>query len=55
MQNQSAVTAISAKRLTLALAAAGAIGGAVGAIAVDHHNAVASNAATVAAAPAPSN
>ncbi len=54
MQNQSAVTAISAKRLTLALAAAGAIGGAVGAIAVDHHNAVASSAA-IAAAPAPSN
>ena len=54
MQNPSAVTAITAKRLTLALAAAGAIGGAVGAIAVDHHNAVASSAA-VAAAPAPSN
>ncbi|HEU4375784.1 MAG TPA: Do family serine endopeptidase [Telluria sp.] len=54
MPNHSAVTAISAKRLTLALAAAGAIGGAVGAIAVDHHNAVASTA-TVAAAPAPSN
>lgn len=54
MQNHSAVTAITAKRLTLALAAAGAIGGAVGAIAVDHHNAVASSAA-IAAAAAPSN
>ncbi|MEO7495742.1 MAG: DegQ family serine endoprotease [Massilia sp.] len=41
MSNVSAVTAISAKRLTLALAAAGAIGGAVGAIAVNHNNAVA--------------
>jgi serine protease Do len=45
MQNQGAVTAITAKRLTLALAAAGAIGGAVGAIAVNHNNAVASGAA----------
>ena len=45
MQNQGAVTAISAKRLTLALAAAGIIGGAVGAIAVNHNNAVAVNAA----------
>ena len=45
MQNQAAVTAISAKRLTLALAAAGIIGGAVGAIAVNHNNAVAVNAA----------
>ena len=51
MQNQGAVTAITAKRLTLALAAAGAIGGAVGAIAVNHNNAVASSAA----AAAPSN
>jgi serine protease Do len=55
MQNQSAVTAITAKRLTLALAAAGVIGGAIGAIAVEHRNAVASSAATIAAAPAPSN
>ncbi|TFW36174.1 DegQ family serine endoprotease [Massilia horti] len=37
-----AVTAITAKRLTLALCAAGVIGGAVGAIAVNHNNAVAS-------------
>jgi serine protease Do len=55
MQNQSAVTAITAKRLTLALAAAGAIGGAVGAIAVNHNNAVASSAAAAAQAAAPSN
>jgi serine protease Do len=54
MQNQGAVTAITAKRLTLALAAAGAIGGAVGAIAVNHNNAVAASAAAAAAA-APSN
>ena len=51
MQNQGAVTAITAKRLTLALAAAGAIGGAVGAIAVNHNNAVASSAAAAAAQP----
>ena len=50
MQNQGAVTAISAKRLTLALAAAGIIGGAVGAIAVNHNNAVAANAAAAAQA-----
>ncbi len=58
MQNQGAVTAISAKRLTMALAAAGAIGGAIGAVAVNHNNAVASGAAVAAApsnyvAPAP--
>jgi serine protease Do len=58
MPNQGAVTAITAKRLTLALAAAGAIGGAVGAIAVNHNNAVAAGAAAAApanyvAAPAP--
>jgi serine protease Do len=54
------VTAITAKRLTLALCAAGVIGGAVGAIAVNHNNAVASAAAgapalaaEVAATPAP--
>ena len=49
------VTAITAKRLTLALCAAGVIGGAVGAIAVNHNNASA-NAAVAAApvqAPAP--
>jgi serine protease Do len=54
MHNQGAVTAITAKKLTLALAAAGAIGGAVGAIAVNHNNAVASGApvaAVTAAAP----
>jgi serine protease Do len=61
MQNQGAVTAITVKRLTLALAAAGAIGGAVGAIAVNHNNAVAADAvaaranyvATPASTPAP--
>jgi serine protease Do len=58
MQNPSAVTAITAKRLTMALAAAGAIGGAVGALAVNHNNAVAAGAAVAAApsnyvAPAP--
>ena len=56
MHNPSAVTAITVKKLTLALAAAGAIGGAVGAIAVNHNNAVASGApAVAAAAAAPSN
>jgi serine protease Do len=50
MQKQGAVTAITAKRLTLALAAAGAIGGAVGAIAVSHNNAVASSAVAAAQA-----
>ena len=44
MHNVGANTAITAKRLTLALVAAGAIGGAVGAIAVNHNNAVASGA-----------
>jgi len=53
MQNEGAVTAITAKRLTLALCAAGVIGGAVGAIAVNHNNATAQASATVAAAPAP--
>ena len=52
MQNEGAITAITAKRLTLALVAAGAIGGAVGAITVSHNNAVASGAAAAAAAPA---
>ena len=47
MQNVVATTAISAKRLTLALAAAGVIGGAVGAVAVNHNNALASGAAGV--------
>jgi serine protease Do len=51
MQNEGAVTAITAKRLTLALCAAGVIGGAVGAIAVNHNNAVASGAVVAAAAP----
>ncbi|GAB3435036.1 Do family serine endopeptidase [Massilia solisilvae] len=51
MQNEGAVTAITAKRLTLALCAAGVIGGAVGAIAVNHNNAMA-EAAAAAAAPA---
>lgn len=59
MTNQGTVTAITAKRLTLALCAAGVIGGAVGAIAVNHNNvkaeaaAPAVLAATPAAAPAP--
>ncbi|MDQ1833653.1 DegQ family serine endoprotease [Massilia scottii] len=51
MHNEGAITVITAKRLTLALAAAGAIGGAVGAIAVNHNNAVASAAAAAPAAP----
>ena len=56
MSNPSAVTAITAKRLTLALCAAGVIGGAVGALAVKHNNATANAAppsvpAVVAAAP----
>jgi serine protease Do len=66
MANEGAVTAITAKRLTLALCAAGVIGGAVGAVAVNHNNATAAAAeaaalaqnqataaAPVAAAPAP--
>jgi serine protease Do len=48
MHNEGAITAITAKRLTLALVAAGAIGGAVGAITVNHNNAVASAAAPAA-------
>jgi serine protease Do len=51
MQNQG-VTTITAKRLTLALCAAGVIGGAVGAIAVNHNNALAEGAAANAVAPA---
>jgi serine protease Do len=46
--SNSAVSSLSAKRLTLALAAAGAIGGAVGAIAVNHNNAVSAPAAVAA-------
>jgi serine protease Do len=57
MHNEGAVTAITAKRLTLALTVAGVIGGAVGAIAVEHNNAVAAAAAAAtapaAATPAP--
>src|SRR5205823_292279 len=49
MHNEGAV-AITAKRLTLALCAAGVVGGAVGAIAVNHNNAVAADAAAAAAA-----
>ncbi|NHZ98822.1 DegQ family serine endoprotease [Massilia sp. CCM 8734] len=49
MHNEGAITVITAKRLTLALAAAGAIGGAVGAIAVNHNNAVASAPVALAA------
>ncbi|MEH6435113.1 Do family serine endopeptidase [Massilia sp. DD77] len=52
MSNQSSVTAITAKRLTLALCAAGAIGGAVGAIAVNHNNVAAEPAPAATPAPA---
>ncbi|ALK98403.1 peptidase [Massilia sp. WF1] len=52
MATEGAVTAITAKRLTLALCAAGVIGGAVGAVAVNHNNAVAA-AEAVAQAQAP--
>jgi serine protease Do len=56
MANEGAVTAITAKRLTLALCAAGVIGGAVGAIAVNHNNAIAAADAVAAAqAAAPAN
>lgn len=51
MQTEGAVTAITAKRLTLALCAAGVIGGAVGAIAVNHNNATAQAAAAAATVP----
>jgi serine protease Do len=51
MQNPGATTVMTAKRLTFALVAAGAIGGAVGAITVNHNSAVASGAALAAAAP----
>ncbi|MGZ3185150.1 MAG: DegQ family serine endoprotease [Telluria sp.] len=51
MQNE---TAMSAKRLTLALCAAGVIGGAVGAIAVNHNNATAAAEAAALAAQVPS-
>jgi len=51
MSNEPAITA---KRLTLALCAAGVIGGAVGAIAVNHNNVAAETApAAAAVAPAP--
>ena len=50
MHTEGAVTAITAKRLTLALCAAGVIGGAVGAVAVNHNNATAAAAAAAAAA-----
>jgi serine protease Do len=53
MQTEGAVSAITAKRLTLALCAAGVIGGAVGAITVNHNNATAQGV-PVAAAPAAS-
>jgi serine protease Do len=53
MPNEGTVTAITAKRLTLALCAAGVIGGAVGAIAVEHKDATAATAAAAAAVPAP--
>ena len=47
MANEGAVTAITAKRLTLALCAAGVIGGAVGAVAVNHNNATAAAEAEI--------
>jgi serine protease Do len=51
---QTERVSITAKRLTLALAAAGAIGGAVGAITVNHQSAMANGApAAAAAVPAP--
>ncbi|MFN3789369.1 Do family serine endopeptidase [Massilia sp.] len=50
MRNEGAVTAITAKRLTLALCAAGVVGGAVGALAVNHNNVAAETAAAAAAA-----
>jgi serine protease Do len=54
MHNEGAAFAITAKRLTLALCAAGVIGGAVGAIAVNHNNATAAaDAAALVQAPAP--
>ena len=54
MHTEGVSTAITAKRLTLALMAAGVIGGAVGAITVNHNNATAAAAAAApAAAPAP--
>ena len=58
MQTEGVSTTITAKRLTLALAAAGAIGGAVGAITVNHNSAVAAAPTAVVttpvvAAPAP--
>ena len=52
MHNEGAITAITGKRLMLALCAAGVIGGAVGAIAVNHNNAVAAAGAT---APTPAS
>ena len=56
MQNEGATMAITAKRLTLALCAAGVVGGAVGAIAINHSSALAEgaagSAAPVVAAPA---
>ncbi|QJE01056.1 Do family serine endopeptidase [Massilia forsythiae] len=51
MHNEGTTT-ITAKRLTLALCAAGAIGGAVGAVAVNHNNATAAAEAAAIAAPA---
>ncbi|WP_322402330.1 Do family serine endopeptidase [Massilia luteola] len=53
MPNEGTVTAITAKRLTLALFAAGVIGGAVGTIAVEHKDAAAAAVATAPASPAP--
>ncbi|WP_198116760.1 Do family serine endopeptidase [Massilia rhizosphaerae] len=53
MSHEGTVTAITAKRLTLALFAAGVIGGAVGTIAVEHKDATAAAAAaSIAATPA---
>ncbi len=52
MRKEAAVTAITAKGLTLALCAAGVIGGAVGALAVNHNNVAAEPAPAAAVAPA---
>jgi serine protease Do len=51
MQNQGSLTTISARHLVLALAAAGIIGGGVGALAVNHNNALAAAAGGSALAP----
>ena len=51
MRKEATVTAITAKGLTLALCAAGVVGGAVGALAVNHNNVAAQAAPAAVAAP----